>query len=216
MSVLHFCNMDTSNHAATQDSRPVLVFATHNPNKVKELQEMLGHHYRIQSLTDIGCHEEIVEDASTLEGNAQIKAHHVVEHYGLDCFADDTGLEVSALGGAPGVWSARYAGTHGDADANMNKLLHELDQAGARNQDARKAQFRTVICLVQNGCEHLIEGTCRGNIAIERSGAEGFGYDPIFIPEGHDCSFADMTPEDKNAISHRGRAVQAMVKVLLD
>ena len=208
--------MDPSKQDNAQDDRPVLVFATHNPNKVKEIREMLGHRYRIQSLTDIGCHEEIVEDALTLEGNAQIKAHHVVQHYGLDCFADDTGLEVNALDGAPGVWSARYAGTHGDADANMTKLLNELDRVGAQDQNARTAQFRTVICLVQNGHEHLIEGTCLGSIATERSGAEGFGYDPIFIPEGRDCSFADMSRQDKNAISHRGQAVQAMVEVLLD
>ena len=123
--------MDTIQKDSGQDSLPVLVFATHNPNKVRELQEMLGHKYRIQSLTDIGCHEDIVEDAQTLEGNAKIKARHVVQHYGLDCFADDTGLEVDALGGAPGVWSARYAGNHGDAEANMNKLLSELDRAGA-------------------------------------------------------------------------------------
>jgi len=216
VSLLHFCSMDSLNQAADQASRPVLIFATHNPNKVKELQEMLGHRYRIQSLSDIGCHEEIVEDASTLEGNAQIKAHHVVQHYGLDCFADDTGLEVDALNGAPGVWSARYAGTHGDSDANMTKLLHELDKAGAKDREARKAQFRTVICLVQSGQEHLIEGKCLGHIATQRSGAKGFGYDPIFIPEGQDCSFADMTPKDKNAISHRGRAVRSMVEVLLD
>ena len=206
--------MDTPNHATSQESRPVLVFATHNPNKVKELLEMLGHRYRIQSLTDIGCHEEIVEDASTLEGNAQIKAQHVVEHYGPTALPTTLDWKLTLWVGLPGL-ERRYAGTHGDAEANMSKLLHELDKPG-RKSDARKAQFRTVICLVQNGREHLIEGTCRGSIATERSGAEGFGYDPIFIPEGHDCSFADMTPKDKNAISHRGRAVQAMVKVLLD
>ena len=149
-----------------------------------------------------------------MEGNAQIKARHVVEHYGLDCFADDTGLEVDALDGAPGVFSARYAGTHGDAEGNMTKLLAELERVGARTPEARAAQFRTVICLIRNGQEHLIEGCARA-IAIERSkGAEGFGYDPIFKPEGHACSFADMAPEDKNAISHRGRAVRSMAKLL--
>ena len=207
--------MDTIQKDSGQDSLPVLVFATHNPNKVRELQEMLGHKYRIQSLTDIGCHEDIVEDAQTLEGNAKIKARHVVQHYGLDCFADDTGLEVDALGGAPGVWSARYAGNHGDAEANMNKLLSELDRTGAQTPEARKAQFRTVICLVRGEKEHLLEGVCQGSIASQKSGVKGFGYDPLFIPNGLTCSFAEMTPKDKNAISHRGRAVQAMVDVLL-
>ena len=197
------------------DQRPVLVFATHNANKVRELQEMLGNRYRIQSLTDIGCHEEIVEDAPTLEGNAQIKARHVVTHYGLDCFADDTGLEVQALDGAPGVLSARYAGAHGDSEANMTKLLAELKRVGASTQDARSAQFRTVICLIQDGKEHLMEGQCKGFIEPARSGAEGFGYDPLFKPEGHSCTFAEMAPEEKNAISHRGRAVREMVARLL-
>jgi len=199
----------------SQDQLPILVFATHNANKVRELQEMLGDRYRIQSLTDIGCHEEIVEDAPTLEGNAQIKARHVVTHYGLDCFADDTGLEVEALEGAPGVLSARYAGAHGDSEANMTKLLAELDRVGATSPEARSAQFRTAICLIRDGEEHLIEGTCRGYIALERSGAKGFGYDPLFTPEGHTRTFADMAPEEKNAISHRGRAVRAMVDFLL-
>ena len=197
------------------DQLPVLVFATHNANKVRELQEMLGDRYRIQSLTDIGCHEEIVEDAPTLEGNAQIKARHVVTHYGLDCFADDTGLEVEALDGAPGVLSARYAGAHGDSEANMTKLLAELELAGASTQEDRSAQFRTVICLIQDGKEHLMEGQCKGSIEPARSGAEGFGYDPIFKPEGHSCTFAEMASEEKNAISHRGRAVRAMVARLL-
>ena len=196
------------------DARPILVFATHNPNKVRELQEMLGDRYQIQSLTDIGCHEEIVEDAPTLEGNAQIKARHVVEHYGLDCFADDTGLEVEALDGAPGVFSARYAGTHGDAEGNMTKLLAELERVGATTRPSRKAQFRTVICLIQEGKERLIEGVCKGVIEESRSGAKGFGYDPIFKPDEHHCTFANMSPEEKNAISHRGRAVRNMVNML--
>lgn len=198
----------------TSDSLPTLVFATHNPNKVRELQEMLGDRYRLQSLTDIGCHEEIVEDAATLNGNARLKAQHVVKHYGLDCFADDTGLEVDALGGAPGVFSARYAGTHGDAEANMSKLLSELKRAGATTPDERSAQFRTAICLVQNGAEQRFEGLCKGTIALERSGAQGFGYDPIFTPEGIGQTFAEMDANAKNAISHRGRAVRAMVDSL--
>ena len=135
------------------DARPILVFATHNPNKVRELQEMLGDQYQIQSLSDIGCHEEIVEDAPTLEGNAQIKARHVVEHYGLDCFADDTGLEVDALDGAPGVYSARYAGTHGDAEGNMTKLLSELERVGRVDPGGPG-------CPVPHG--HLLDSRRRG------------------------------------------------------
>ena len=210
-SATHLCGMNADHPT---DVRPVLVFATHNPNKVRELQEMLGDRYQIQSLTDIGCHEEIVEDAPTLEGNAQIKARHVVEQYGLDCFADDTGLEVDALDGAPGVYSARYAGTHGDAEGNMTKLLAELERVGATTKEARTAKFRTVICLIQQGKEHVIEGQCKGFIEPVKCGAEGFGYDPIFKPEDHNCTFAEMAPEDKNAISHRGRAVRAMIDYL--
>lgn len=189
---------------------PVLVFATHNANKAREVQQMLGTAYRIQTLTDIGCHEDIPETADTLEGNARIKAMHVVEHYGLDCFADDTGLEVRALEGAPGVRTARYAGEHADADANMAKLLDEM-----RGASDRRAQFRTAICLVRASEEVRLEGICKGSIATQRSGAEGFGYDPVFIPEGEERTFAEMPSEAKNAISHRGRAVRLMVKTLL-
>ncbi len=170
---------------------------------------MLGATYAVKSLTDIGCHEEIVEDAATLEGNAQIKARHVVAQYGLDCFADDTGLEVRALGGAPGVRSARYAGEDNDATANMTRLLTEM----ASHED-RSAQFRTVICLVQNGEETLIEGVCGGEIQRAKSGVEGFGYDPIFQPTGSAITFAEMTTTEKNAISHRGIAVRKMVSLL--
>ena len=138
----------------------------------------------------------------------------MVKHFGLDCFADDTGLEVDALDGAPGVLSARYAGTHGAAEGNMTKLLSELERVGALTKEARTAKFRTVICLIQQGKEHLIEGQCKGFIEPVRCGAEGFGYDPIFKPEDHNCTFAEMTPKDKNAISHRGRAVRAMIDYL--
>lgn len=189
---------------------PVLVFATHNANKAREVQQMLGNAYRIQTLTDIGCHEEIPETADSLDGNAHIKAMHVVEHYGLDCFADDTGLEVHALNGAPGVRTARYAGEHADAEANMTKLLEEM-----HNVSDRRAQFRTSICLVRAGEEVRLEGICKGSIATQRNGAEGFGYDPVFIPEGEDRTFAEMPSEAKNAISHRGRAVRLMVETLL-
>lgn len=189
---------------------PVLVFATHNANKAREVQQMLGTAYRIQTLTDIGCSEEIPETADSLEGNARIKAMHVVDHYGLDCFADDTGLEVLALSGAPGVRTARYAGEHADADANMAKLLSEM-----HGTSDRRAQFRTSICLVRAGEEVRLEGICKGSIATQRSGVAGFGYDPVFIPEGEERTFAEMPSEAKNAISHRGRAVRLMVETLL-
>jgi len=194
--------------------KPTLVFATHNPNKVREIQELLGDRYTIQSLADIGCHEEIVEDAPTLEGNARIKAQHVVEHYGLNCFADDTGLEVRALDNEPGVRSARYAGTHGDSEANMTKLLAELHRVGATNMSQRKAQFRTVICLIEDGNERFIEGICKGTIALEKMGEQGFGYDPLFVPEGHIQSFAEMGSDQKNELSHRGRAIRQMIQFL--
>ena len=196
-------------------ARPVLVFATHNPHKVREIQEMLADRYEVKSLTDIGCHEDIVEDADTLESNARIKALHVVKHYGLDCFADDTGLEVEALNGAPGVFSARYAGTHGDAEANMAKLLRELERAEQAGNPSRQAQFRTSICLVQQSQERLIEGICRGRIERQQSGTKGFGYDPLFTPEGHEVTFAEMDAVQKNDISHRGKAVRAMLNHLL-
>ena len=187
-----------------------LVFATHNPNKVAEVQALLGDRYRVKSLADIGCHEEIVEDAATLEGNARLKARHVVTHYGLDCFADDTGLEVEALGGAPGVRSARYAGEPANSEANMDKLLAEMD--GHSN---RSAQFRTAICLARAGEEWLIEGVCTGQIRGDRTGRAGFGYDPVFQPTGHDVTFAEMTTQEKNAISHRGQAIRQMVELLM-
>ena len=194
--------------------KPTLVFATHNPNKVREIQELLGDRYTIQSLADIGCHEEIVEDAPTLEGNARIKAQHVVAHYGLNCFADDTGLEVRALNNEPGVRSARYAGNHGDSEANMTKLLAELKRVGATNMNQRKAQFRTVICLIEDGSERIIEGICEGAIALATKGKQGFGYDPLFVPEGHIQSFAEMTSDQKNELSHRGRAIRQMIQFL--
>ena len=194
--------------------KPTLVFATHNPNKVREIQELLGDRYTIQSLADIGCHEEIVEDAPTLEGNARIKAQHVVAHYGLNCFADDTGLEVRALNNEPGVRSARYAGNHGDSEANMTKLLAELNRVGATNMNQRKAQFRTVICLIEDGNERVIEGICEGAIALAKKGKQGFGYDPLFVPEGHIQSFAEMGSDQKNELSHRGRAIRQMIQFL--
>lgn len=186
-----------------------IVFATHNQHKANELQAMLEGKYEILTLTDIGCHEEIPEVADTLEGNAAIKARYVANSYQVDCFADDTGLEVSALNGAPGVHTARYAGDTKDPASNMNKLLDALSI-----ETNRKAQFRTVICLIQNDREVQFEGVAKGEIAMQKSGNEGFGYDPIFIPEGFECTFADMTQAEKNAISHRGQAVEKLIHYL--
>lgn len=202
--------METTKTMKNSAEKPVLVFATHNPNKAREVQQMLGDAYEVKTLTDIGCHEAIPETAETLEGNARIKAMHVVEHYGLDCFADDTGLEVDALNGRPGVRTARYAGENADAQQNMAKLLEELG-----GTEHREAQFRTSICLVRSGVEERVEGVCKGRIAQELSGADGFGYDPVFIPEGETRTFAEMSSAEKNAISHRGIAVRRMVETLL-
>lgn len=190
-------------------SKPRLVFATRNPGKVLEIAQMLSDHYEIVGLDAIGCHEDIPETSPTIPGNAIQKAEYVLEHYGAHCFADDTGLEVTAMDGAPGVHTARYAGDAKDADANMAKLLGALEQA-----EDRSARFRTVIALTTPKGTRTFEGICQGHIARQRSGAEGFGYDPIFIPEGSDLTFAEMDAADKNAISHRGRAVRAMVAEL--
>jgi len=191
-----------------------LVFATNNVHKLSEVRQILGDNFKVVGLADIGCHEDIPETAETLEGNALEKARYVKEHYGLDCFADDTGLEVAALGGAPGVHTARYAELFGegethDSDANMRVLLHNLE-----NKSNRSARFRTVIALLYQGQELLFEGIVEGTILTERHGTEGFGYDPIFQPVGHDHCFAEMPAEAKNAISHRGRATQKLVKFL--
>ena len=187
-----------------------LVFATNNAHKLDEIRAILGESVEILSLKDIGCDADIPETADTLEGNAALKAEYIYRHYGLDCFADDTGLEVEALGGAPGVYSARYAGGEGhDSEANMRKLLHELE--GVTH---RQAQFRTVICLIEEGTEHLFEGIVRGSIAEQKQGIAGFGYDPLFRPEGYTETFAEMGNEEKNRISHRARAVQQLVAYL--
>ncbi len=193
-----------------------LVFATNNQHKLSEVRQILGSKFEVVGLADIGCHEDIPETADTLEGNAFQKARYVKEHYGLDCFADDTGLEVDALGGAPGIYSARYAECFGtgethDSEANMNLLLKNLDK-----KTERSARFRTAIALIYKGQEYLFEGICPGNILRERHGNEGFGYDPIFQPEGFTQSFAEMSAEEKNAISHRGRATQKLAHFLLN
>lgn len=191
-----------------------IVFATNNAHKLQEVRQILGERFEVVGLKDIGCQEDIPENAETLEGNALAKARYVKEHYGLDCFADDTGLEVTALGGAPGVHTARYAelfseGITHDSNANMALLLHNLEKKSDRN-----ARFRTVIALIYKGEEHLFEGVCEGEILSERHGTEGFGYDPVFRPTGFDRCFAQMSAEEKNAISHRGRATRKLVEFL--
>ena len=186
-----------------------LVFATNNAHKLEEVRQILGDRFVIRSLKEIGCTEDIPETGDTFQDNALQKARYVKEHYGYDCFADDTGLEVTALGGAPGVHSARYAGNH-DSEANMTKLLHELEK-----KTDRSAQFRTVVALLLNGQEVLFEGIVKGRIATERHyGDGGFGYDPLFIPDGYSETFSQMTPESKNMVSHRGRAVRKLADYL--
>ena len=186
-----------------------IVFATHNQHKLKEVQKLVPSTIELLSLNDIGCTEEILETANTLEGNAKLKANYVTKTYGYDCFADDTGLEVKALNGAPGVYSARYAGEPVNAEANMQKLLTNL-----HDKTDRKAQFRTVIALNLNEQQHLFEGICRGEILNAQHGEKGFGYDPIFKPSGYEISFAEMTMEKKGNISHRGRAIEKLVMFL--
>ena len=186
-----------------------LVFATNNSHKLEEVRAILGERFRIASLKEIGCTDDIPETADTLEGNAMQKARYVKEKFGYDCFADDTGLEVVALNGAPGVYSARYAGPGHDSEANMQKLLKELE--GKTN---RQARFRTVIALLLEGEEHTFEGIVPGTILTERRGTAGFGYDPVFVPEGFKETFAEMGNEEKNRISHRARAVQRLAEFL--
>jgi non-canonical purine NTP pyrophosphatase, rdgB/HAM1 family len=187
-----------------------IVFATNNKHKLEEIKDILGKDFEIVSLAEIGCHEDIPETGLTLEENARQKSTYIVEHYNHDCFADDTGLEVDALNGEPGVHSARYAeGTDHDSEANMRKLLSKM-----ANVKERTARFRTVISLIINGVEHQFEGRVEGRIATEKHGTEGFGYDPIFIPEGYDKSFAELGEEVKNQISHRARAVKKLAEYL--
>ena len=187
-----------------------IVFATNNKHKLEEIKDILGKDFEIVSLAEIGCHEDIPETGLTLEENARQKSTYIVEHYNHDCFADDTGLEVDALNGEPGVHSARYAeGTDHDSEANMRKLLSKMS-----NVKDRTARFRTVISLIINGVEHQFEGRVEGRIATEKHGTEGFGYDPIFIPEGYNKSFAELGEEVKNQISHRARAVKKLAEYL--
>ena len=186
-----------------------IIFATNNAHKLSEVQALLGDKFHLVTLRDCGITEDIPETASTLEGNASQKSHYLHDRVGKDCFADDTGLEVEALGGEPGVRSARYATDGHDFEANNRLLLKNLE--GITN---RKARFRTVISLILNGEEHLFEGIVEGHITESKAGCGGFGYDPLFVPEGYDCTFAEMSADEKNAISHRGRAVQKLVEFL--
>lgn len=187
-----------------------IVFATNNANKIKEIKGILGDTFLIRSLKEIGCEEDIPEDQDTLKGNARQKARFIFDLYHIDCFADDTGLEVEALNGAPGVHSARYATQEGhDSVANVNLLLKNLDKC-----ENRKAQFRTVICLIIEGEEFFFEGIVKGHIAREKKGSSGFGYDPVFVPEGYNQSFAELGVDVKNQVSHRARATAKLVSFL--
>lgn len=186
-----------------------LVFATNNTHKLEEIRAILGDKIDILSLSDINCHADIPETSDTLEGNARLKSLYIYEHYGLDCFADDTGLEVESLQGAPGVYSARYAGDNHDSQANMKKLLDEM-----KEKNNRKAQFRTIISLIEKGKEHQFEGIVKGEITQEAKGESGFGYDPIFQPEGYTATFAELGNDIKNKISHRAQAVNELCKYL--
>jgi len=186
-----------------------IVFATNNANKLKEVQAMLPEHIKILSLKDINCLEDIPETADTLEGNAILKADHVTKNYGYNCFADDTGLEVTALNNAPGVYSARYAGEANNPENNMQKLLDNLQDKTDRN-----AQFRTAVALNLDGKQTLFEGVCKGQILAKKQGSAGFGYDPIFMPNNYTVSFAEMDMKSKGKISHRGLAIQKLVSFL--
>lgn len=186
-----------------------LVFATNNPNKLKEVKEILPNTIELLSLKDIECFDEIEETETTLEGNAKLKADYITQKYGYNCFADDTGLEVEILKGKPGVYSARFAGKPSNSENNMQKLLAELE-----NKSNRKAQFRTAVSLNLNEEKFLFEGICKGDILTKKQGEKGFGYDPIFKPENHTTSFAEMSSIEKNTISHRGIAIQKLIAFL--
>lgn len=182
-----------------------IVIATNNPHKIKEIHEILNGAFEVKGLKEIGCTEELPETTGTIPGNAVQKAQYVFDHYGVDCFAEDTGLEIDALNGAPGVDTAHYAGPERDPVANMSLVLRQLEE-----REDRSARFRTVIALILGGELHTFEGIAEGRIAYERSGHDGFGYDPIFIPQGYDQTFAELSSEIKNAISHRSRATEKL------
>ncbi len=186
-----------------------IVFATNNEHKLRELKEILSGKFEILGLKDIGCNEDIPETAETIEENSMQKAEYVSRKYTIDCFADDTGLEIEALDGRPGVYSARYAGEEKNMEKNIEKILSEL-----KDKENRKARFKTVISLILNGEKHQFEGIVNGEITKSKQGTGGFGYDPVFMPEGFKITFAEMSSEEKNLISHRGRAVQKLIEFL--
>ena len=186
-----------------------LVFATNNAHKLEEIRQIIPEHYEVRSLNDIGCETDIPETGTTLEANAGQKSFYIWESYGLNCFADDTGLEIEALNDEPGVYSARYAGEERSALANMKKVLMLME-----HQSNRKARFRTVISLILEGVEHQFEGVVKGTISTHMTGSSGFGYDPIFVPDGYSRSFAEMSADEKNQVSHRGRAVEKLMHFL--
>ena len=186
-----------------------LVFATNNRHKLDEVADKIKGQIKLLTLNDINCHDDIEETGLTFVENASIKSNFIYHKYKLNCFGDDSGLEIDALNGEPGVFSARYAGEHGNHEANINKVLINL-----KNETNRRARFRTVISLIWEGNEHFFEGTIEGIIRQERSGSEGFGYDPIFEPDGYNITFAEMTMEEKNQISHRAKAVEQLVAFL--
>lgn len=199
-----FCDNFTKNQLILKNMQ--LVFASNNPNKIKEIQHLLPNTIKILSLSDIGCEDEIPETSNTIEANAIQKANYITQNYGYDCFADDTGLEVEALNGEPGVFSARYAGEQRNSEDNMDKLLANL-----QNHSNRKAQFKTVIVLNLAGKQYLFTGIAKGEITLDKKGIKGFGYDPIFKPEGFSDTFAQLSVEQKGAISHRGKAVRQLI-----
>lgn len=191
-----------------------IIFATGNHHKAVEAQKALGDSFTLIMPKELGLTEEIPENGDTLQANAIEKAEYLWKKFGKNCFADDTGLEVDALGGAPGVYSARYAGPDKGSEANMTKLLAELEAAAKRGETSRKARFRTVVALILEGEMHLFNGVLEGKIALQRSGSEGFGYDPLFIPDGYTKTLAEISLDEKNAISHRGKAMRALAEFL--
>lgn len=185
-----------------------LVFATNNQHKLNEVQAMVGNNFQLKSLSQIGCTADIPETGITFKENASLKSKYILEHYHVDCFSDDSGLEIDALNGEPGVYSAHYSGSR-DTEINMQLVLDKLG-----NDENRKARFRCVISLLLNGQEHFFEGSVEGNITLKRSGKAGFGYDPIFQPEGYSKTFSELSAEEKNEISHRGRAIAKLIEFL--
>lgn len=188
-----------------------LVFATNNRHKLEEVENKLQKKIKLLTLNDIGCYDDIEETGTSFKQNASIKSRYIYQKYNLNCFGDDSGLEIDALNGAPGVYSARYAGEHGNHAANIKKVLDNL-----QDETNRKARFRTVISLIWNGEEHFFDGTVEGTIRTAPSGTDGFGYDPIFEPDGYDVTFAEMSMDEKNKISHRAKAMELLIDFLIN